>query len=92
MRNIASQEPRTAPSGDPAVPKPSMPEPELAEQLNADVRRKYVKDKKLGEGTYAVVYLGHLRDDPTSLIKSDFASFDRKKRSSKGSSLSLACH
>ncbi|DAA75169.1 TPA_exp: Uncharacterized protein A8136_1920 [Trichophyton benhamiae CBS 112371] len=68
MRNIASQEPRTAPSGDSAASKPSMPEPELAEQLNADVRRKYVKDKKLGEGTYAVVYLGHLRDDPTSLV------------------------
>lgn len=43
MRNIASQEPRTAPSGDSAASKPSMPEPELAEQLNADVRRKYVK-------------------------------------------------
>ncbi|KMQ47542.1 CMGC/CDK/CDK7 protein kinase [Trichophyton rubrum] len=68
MRNIASQEPQTAPSGDSAASKYSMPEPELAEQLNADVRRKYVKDKKLGEGTYAVVYLGHLRDDPTSLV------------------------
>ncbi|KAK2750114.1 TFIIH complex serine/threonine-protein kinase subunit kin28 [Myotisia sp. PD_48] len=43
-------------------------EPELAEQLNAEVRHKYVKDKKLGEGTYAVVYLGHHRDDPSSLV------------------------
>lgn len=43
MRNIASQEPQTAPSGDSAASKYSMPEPELAEQLNADVRRKYVK-------------------------------------------------
>ncbi|EFR01800.1 CMGC/CDK/CDK7 protein kinase [Nannizzia gypsea CBS 118893] len=68
MRNITSQENQLAPGSDSAAPKLSMPEPELAEQLNADVRRKYVKDKKLGEGTYAVVYLGHLRDDPTSLV------------------------
>lgn len=25
-------------------------------------------DKKLGEGTYAIVYLGHLKADPTSLV------------------------
>ncbi|KAJ5919023.1 hypothetical protein N7466_009966 [Penicillium verhagenii] len=41
---------------------------ELTEQLNDDVRQKYIKDKKLGEGTYAVVFLGHLRDDPSSLV------------------------
>ncbi|KAJ5730140.1 uncharacterized protein N7483_004648 [Penicillium malachiteum] len=41
---------------------------ELTEQLNADVRQRYVKDKKLGEGTYAVVYLGHLREDPSSFV------------------------
>lgn len=41
---------------------------ELTEQLNDDVRHKYIKDKKLGEGTYAVVYLGHLRADPSSLV------------------------
>ncbi|KAJ5637266.1 hypothetical protein N7490_007145 [Penicillium lividum] len=41
---------------------------ELTEQLNDDVRQKYIKDKKLGEGTYAVVYLGHLRDDISSLV------------------------
>lgn len=59
---------------------------ELAEQLNDNVRHKYVKgwftlerqkgpkancqtsDKKLGEGTYAVVYLGHLRTDSSSLV------------------------
>ncbi|EER25999.1 TFIIH complex serine/threonine-protein kinase subunit kin28 [Coccidioides posadasii str. Silveira] len=43
-------------------------EPELAEQLNAEIRHRYVKDKKLGEGTYAIVYLGHLRSDPSSLV------------------------
>ncbi|KAN0074961.1 Protein kinase-like domain containing protein [Elaphomyces granulatus] len=41
---------------------------ELSEQLDEDVKRKYVKDKKLGEGTYAIVYLGHLRTDPSSLV------------------------
>jgi cyclin-dependent kinase 7 len=42
--------------------------PELAEQMNDDLRKKYVKDKKLGEGTYAIVYLGHLAKDPSSLV------------------------
>ncbi|PGH30992.1 CMGC/CDK/CDK7 protein kinase [[Emmonsia] crescens] len=42
--------------------------PEPAEQLNAAISHKYIKDKKLGEGTYAIVYLGHLRHDPTSLV------------------------
>jgi cyclin-dependent kinase 7 len=27
-----------------------------------------LKDKKIGEGTYAIVYLGHLRADPTSKV------------------------
>jgi len=40
----------------------------LAEQLNEDTKRRYIKDKKLGEGTYAIVYLGHLASDPTSLV------------------------
>ncbi|EEQ34486.1 serine/threonine-protein kinase crk1 [Microsporum canis CBS 113480] len=54
MRNITSQESRATPGSDSTASKPSAPEPELAEQLNADVRRKYVK--------------GHLRDDPSSLV------------------------
>ncbi|KAI9840663.1 MAG: TFIIH complex serine/threonine-protein kinase subunit kin28 [Sclerophora amabilis] len=41
---------------------------ELAEHLNEDMKRSYVKDRKLGEGTYAVVYLGHHRTDPKSLV------------------------
>ncbi|KAJ5899825.1 hypothetical protein N7495_004569 [Penicillium taxi] len=48
--------------------KAAAPDRELTEQLNDDIRQKYVKDKKLGEGTYAVVYLGHLRDDPSSCV------------------------
>ncbi|KAI4211424.1 MAG: hypothetical protein LQ351_005850 [Letrouitia transgressa] len=42
--------------------------PELAERLNEETKLKYVKDKKLGEGTYAIVYLGHLRADPQHLV------------------------
>ncbi|KAF2405541.1 putative serine/threonine protein kinase [Trichodelitschia bisporula] len=40
----------------------------LAEKLNNEEKRKYVKGKKLGEGTYAIVYKGHLRTDPTQLF------------------------
>ncbi|KAL1983924.1 hypothetical protein VTN96DRAFT_9777 [Rasamsonia emersonii] len=61
VRNLV-QDTATSPSSAPHR------ECELAEQLNEEVRRKYVKDKKLGEGTYAVVYLGHLRTDPSSLV------------------------
>jgi len=32
--------------------------------MNEAEKRKYIKGKKLGEGTYANVYLGHSRDDP----------------------------
>jgi cyclin-dependent kinase 7 len=42
--------------------------PELAEQLNEDIKNKYVKDRKVGEGTYAVVYLGYLRTNPSSKV------------------------
>ena len=38
------------------------------EQLNEDEKRKYIKGKKLGEGTYANVYLGHSRRDPSLLV------------------------
>ncbi|KAI0194014.1 kinase-like domain-containing protein [Xylaria flabelliformis] len=41
---------------------------DLAEQLNDEEKRKYVKGKKLGEGTYANVYLGFLRNDPSHLV------------------------
>ncbi|KAI1434631.1 Pkinase-domain-containing protein [Xylaria sp. CBS 124048] len=42
--------------------------PDLADQLNENEKRKYVKGKKLGEGTYANVYLGFLRSDPSQLV------------------------
>ncbi|CZT39978.1 probable cyclin-dependent ser/thr protein kinase KIN28 [Rhynchosporium secalis] len=41
---------------------------DLAEQMNEDEKQKYVKGRKLGEGTYANVYLGHLRTDPSKLV------------------------
>ena len=41
---------------------------ELAERLNEETKEKYVKDRKLGEGTYAIVYLGHLKNDPSSKV------------------------
>ncbi|KAI8633087.1 Pkinase-domain-containing protein [Xylariaceae sp. FL1651] len=41
---------------------------DLAEQLNEEEKRKYVKGKKLGEGTYANVFLGFLRSDHTQLV------------------------
>lgn len=41
---------------------------DLSEQLNADIARKYEKGKKLGEGTYAIVYKGFLRSDPSKQV------------------------
>lgn len=41
---------------------------ELAEKLNDETKQMYVKSKKLGEGTYAIVYLGHLQANPSSLV------------------------
>jgi len=41
---------------------------DLVEQMNEQEKRKYIKGKKLGEGTYANVYLGHSRSDPSVLV------------------------
>jgi cyclin-dependent kinase 7 len=57
---------------------------DLAEQMNEEEKNKYIKGppptsslqtpsnicagKKLGEGTYANVYLGHIRSDPSRLV------------------------
>ncbi|KAJ2968972.1 hypothetical protein NQ176_g8913 [Zarea fungicola] len=45
---------------------------DVAEQMNEEEKRKYVKvfssGKKLGEGTYAVVFLGHLRSNPAKQV------------------------
>lgn len=55
-------------TNDDKAPSESGKRQELAEKLNDETKEKYVKDKKLGEGTYAIVYLGHLKADPSSLV------------------------
>ncbi|KAI4198543.1 MAG: hypothetical protein LQ346_002746 [Caloplaca aetnensis] len=80
-QNVADDAPSTAPKKALAVrsssiskgrtqarPSPQVEVSELAEQLNEDTKQKYVKDKKLGEGTYAIVYLGHERADPKKRV------------------------
>jgi cyclin-dependent kinase 7 len=41
---------------------------DLSEELNRQTRDKYEKGKKLGEGTYAIVYKGHVKTDPSQLV------------------------
>ncbi|KAL5121855.1 TFIIH complex serine/threonine-protein kinase subunit kin28 [Pleosporales sp. CAS-2024a] len=50
-----------------AIPSASG-ELDLAEQMNENVREQFVSGAKLGEGTYAIVYAGHYRHDPTALV------------------------
>ncbi len=57
--------PRPQRAADHGAPPPPL---DLSEQMNEDEKRKYVKGKKLGEGTYANVYLGHARHDPSVLV------------------------
>ncbi|KAI9744312.1 MAG: TFIIH complex serine/threonine-protein kinase subunit kin28 [Claussenomyces sp. TS43310] len=74
-RNVSATKPR--PSNGAVAPKASGTNhsspgngarSDLAEHMNEVEKNKYVKGRKLGEGTYANVYLGHLRSDPTSLV------------------------
>ena len=41
---------------------------DVAEHMNDQTAAKYVKGKKLGSGTYANVYKGHLKSDPSQLF------------------------
>lgn len=41
---------------------------DLAEQLDDQERKKYVKGKKIGSGQYADVFSAHLVSDPTKLV------------------------
>jgi len=50
------------------APSPITTAHDLAEQLNNAEKAKYIKDRKVGEGTYANVYLGHLATNPSSLV------------------------
>lgn len=66
---IASPSPAIVVQADPSGAVTLANDPFIpAEQLNDWEKHKYVKGKKLGEGTYANVYLGHLRSDPSQLV------------------------
>ncbi|ORY16210.1 serine/threonine-protein kinase crk1 [Clohesyomyces aquaticus] len=41
---------------------------DMAEQMNDEVRKQFKTGAKLGEGTYAIVYSGHYKSDPSSLV------------------------
>jgi len=41
---------------------------DIAEQMNEAEKNKYTKGRKLGEGTYANVYLGSLKSDPSQQV------------------------
>ncbi|KAF2474486.1 serine/threonine-protein kinase-like protein [Lindgomyces ingoldianus] len=51
-----------------AASTPGDPGRDLAEQMNDEVRKRFITGSKLGEGTYAIVYSGHYREDPSSLV------------------------
>ena len=55
-------------SSSPTHRQPSAPARDLAEQLDEQERKKYVKGKKLGSGQYADVFSAHLLPDPKSLF------------------------
>ncbi|KAI5862809.1 kinase-like domain-containing protein [Durotheca rogersii] len=71
LKNASSAQASTngTPTTVPATSAATLPTSlDLAEQLNEDEKRKYVKGKKLGEGTYANVYLGFLKSDPSKAV------------------------
>jgi cyclin-dependent kinase 7 len=55
-------------SSSPSQMPPSAQVRDLAEQLDEQERKKYVKGKKLGSGQYADVFSAHLVSDPKSLF------------------------
>ncbi|PKS10745.1 hypothetical protein jhhlp_002502 [Lomentospora prolificans] len=59
--STSTPRPHHVPTLPPSVP----PTLDLSEQMNEEEKRKYVRGKKLGEGTYAIVYLGSLRSNPS---------------------------
>jgi len=60
----------TRPSSQVPTPgdSPGPSSDDLAEQMNEAEKNKYVKGRKLGEGTYANVYLGWLKTDPSQKV------------------------
>ncbi|KAK2590931.1 TFIIH complex serine/threonine-protein kinase subunit kin28 [Conoideocrella luteorostrata] len=73
LKNLASGQTSSNGTPKPAAPPPTSaatlpPTLDLAEQMNEEEKRKYAKGKKLGEGTYAIVFLGHVRSKPNTLV------------------------
>jgi cyclin-dependent kinase 7 len=52
----------------PAAAAPADGGMDMAEQMNAKVRDRFVIGRKLGEGTYALVFEAHYRDDPAQTV------------------------
>ena len=40
----------------------------LAEEMNDKIKNQFIFGPRLGEGTYATVFRGHYRDDPSKLV------------------------
>ncbi|KAL1595946.1 TFIIH complex serine/threonine-protein kinase subunit kin28 [Paraconiothyrium brasiliense] len=57
-----------SPSLTSAATTPGGPDEGLAEEMNDVVKNQFVFGARLGEGTYATVYRGHYRDDPSKLV------------------------
>ncbi|KAF9730349.1 hypothetical protein PMIN06_009068 [Paraphaeosphaeria minitans] len=57
-----------SPSLTSAATTPGGSDEGLAEEMNDVVKNQFVFGSRLGEGTYATVYRGHYRDDPSKLV------------------------
>ncbi|KAB8336666.1 hypothetical protein FH972_020977 [Carpinus fangiana] len=66
LKYLAPQKDSTAATDAPSQ-TPNAPA-DAAELLNLATKAKYVKEKKIGQGTYANVYKGHLASDPSQLV------------------------
>ncbi|EUC30159.1 hypothetical protein COCCADRAFT_28875 [Bipolaris zeicola 26-R-13] len=71
-RTLALPSHTTKPVKSPAPPAPATIAGDggmdLAEQMNDRVRSQFVMGPRLGEGTYAVVYQAHYRDNPKHIV------------------------
>ncbi|RPB19151.1 hypothetical protein L211DRAFT_853427 [Terfezia boudieri ATCC MYA-4762] len=64
---IENKSPKAKPIASAPPAAPAKLGAELAENLN-EIKNKYTKDKKIGEGTYAIVYLGHTKTQPPTRV------------------------
>ncbi|KAF2084189.1 putative serine/threonine protein kinase [Saccharata proteae CBS 121410] len=61
---LDNKSPKAAPPAG-SVAMAHEPQRDITDIFNDEVRRRYVKTHKLGEGTYATVHAAHLASDPT---------------------------